>query len=160
MSGAAVTEQRRFITLTPGRLSAGGAPRRKSGGPRNRWKSKQSSISWRFNQGILTEGEGSVQFSSYISCCWIYFLQKSYLNEGVNCTEPSLQLVICGLTWNVCGNAFREYLNIYKRLAYNVCGNAFWRRSESILGLHQFYYVKLKVGTHFEEESRVFVYLD
>jgi hypothetical protein len=49
-----------------------------------------------FRQGILTEGEGSVQLTSLcllvpfdIANIIYLFYQTSYLNEEVNCTEPS-----------------------------------------------------------------------
>jgi hypothetical protein len=46
------------------------------------------------NQGVLTEGESSVQLASFMLAAFdhlkmIYFLQTRYLNEEVICTKPS-----------------------------------------------------------------------
>jgi hypothetical protein len=63
------------------------------------------------NQGILTKGEGSVQLTSLflsvkISCFpdWNFifiFYKTTYLNEEVNCTEPSPSVGVPSLTFKV-----------------------------------------------------------
>ncbi len=61
-------------------------------------------------QGTLTEGEGSVQLTSLyylvlINCFWYWehhllFYKTSYINEEVNCTEPSLSAIVsCLINW-------------------------------------------------------------